>query len=75
MYIYESHMGGLYVSDEYLDYDVLYCDSCGDSDFNIGYAETKEEAYNILKSNYFEEEYGWAYDEEHIQEILSNFEQ
>ena len=31
-YIYESHMGGLYCSDEELDYESLYCDSCGDSD-------------------------------------------
>ena len=46
MYIYEGHMGGLYTSDEPLDYEDLYCDQCGDSDWLIGYAETKEEAWN-----------------------------
>lgn len=44
MYIYESHMGGLYTSDEPLDYEYLYCEECGDSDSLIGYADTKEEA-------------------------------
>lgn len=30
--IYESHLGGLYVTDKYLDHDILHCDQCGDSD-------------------------------------------
>ena len=51
MYIYESHMGGLYTSDEPLDYEDLYCEECGDSDWLIGYAETREEAWNLLKSD------------------------
>ena len=33
MYIYECHMGGLYTSDEPLDYEDLYCEECGDSDW------------------------------------------
>ena len=37
MYIYESHLGGLYTSDEALDYDYLYCEECGDSDTEVGY--------------------------------------
>ena len=49
MYIYESHMGGLYTLDEPLDYEDLYCEECGDSDWLIGYAETREEAWNLLK--------------------------
>lgn len=32
IYIYESHLGGLYVETEELDYDMLYCEECGDSD-------------------------------------------
>ncbi len=30
--IYESHLGGLYVTDKYLSHDCLYCEQCGDSD-------------------------------------------
>lgn len=32
IYIYESHLGGLYVENEALDYDLLCCEECGDSD-------------------------------------------
>ena len=49
MYIYEGHMGSLYVSDYILDYDDLYCEECGDSDWFIGQAETKEEAWELLR--------------------------
>ena len=51
MYIYESHMGGLYTSDEPLDYEDLYCEECGDSDWLIGYAETRQDAWNLLKDD------------------------
>lgn len=50
MYIYESHMGGLYTLDEQADFDFLYCEECGDSDWEIGYAETREEAWALLES-------------------------
>lgn len=44
-------MGGLYTSDDLLGYDELYCEQCGDSDWLIGYAETKEEAWRLLKDD------------------------
>lgn len=36
IYIYESHLGGYHASDEPLDYDVLYCEECGDADTLVG---------------------------------------
>ena len=57
MYIYEGHLGSLYVSDYEFDYDDLYCEQCGDSDWLIGQAETREEAWNLL------EEYVDTFDE------------
>lgn len=51
MYIYEGHLGGLYTTEEPLEYEDLYCEECGDSDTLIGYAETKEEAWNVLKED------------------------
>ena len=42
MYIYEDHMGGLYTSDRELSYDEVHCETCGDTDWLIGYAETKD---------------------------------
>ena len=45
MYYYIDHLyGRLYSSYEELTYDDLYCDECGDSDDELGYFETEEEA-------------------------------
>lgn len=52
MYIYESHLGrGLYTSYDYLDYDDLYCETCGDSDQFVGKADTRAEAWELLKGD------------------------
>ena len=51
MYIYENHMGGLYTSEEPLDYEDLYCEQCGDSDSLIGFAKTRKEAWRLLKDH------------------------
>ena len=70
MYIYESHMGGLYTSDEPLDYEDLYCEECGDSDRLIGYAETREDAWNLLKDDTdIDGSGGWEYD--YIHEFIN----
>lgn len=74
MYIYESHMGGLFVSDEVLSYEQTYCETCGDSDFLLGYAETREEAWELLKDNTnINGSGGWDYD--YIQKFLKNWEE
>ena len=63
IYIYEGHMGSLYTSDELLDYDDLYCEHCGDSDWLVGYAETKEDAWALLKDDTdINGSGGWDYD-------------
>ena len=73
MYIYESHMGGLFVSDDELDYEQTYCEICGDSDWLIGYAETREEAWNLLKDDTnIKGSGGWNYD--YVQGFLKNWE-
>ena len=70
MYIYESHMGGLYTSDEPLDYEDLYCEECGDSDQLIGYAETREDVWNLFKDDTdINVSGGWDYD--YIQEFIN----
>ena len=47
-YVYESHLGGYYTSDELLDSDWLYCKQCGDSDWCYGWYDTFKE---FLESN------------------------
>lgn len=72
MYIYESHMGGLYTSDYPLDYEQTYCETCGDSDWLIGYAETREEAWQLLKNDTnIDCSGGWDYD--YIQDFLNEW--
>lgn len=73
MYIYESHMGGLFVSDEVLSYEQTYCETCGDSDYLIGYAETREEALELLKDNTNINGFGCNFD--YILEFLKNWEE
>lgn len=63
MYIYEGHLGSLYASDEYLDYDDLYCEQCGDSDWLIGCAATRAEAWELLSDKTdIDGSGGWSYD-------------
>ena len=70
MYIYESHLGSLYTSIYELDYDELYCEQCGDSDWLIGYAITKEEAWDLLKNDVdINGSGGWDYD--YVQNFIN----
>lgn len=70
MYIYEGHMGSLYTSDTYLDYKDLYCEQCGDSDWYIGYATTRAEAWELLKDKIdIDGSGGWDY--EYVQEFIN----
>lgn len=73
MYIYEHHMGSLYTSDTYLDYDDLYCEQCGDSDWLVGNADTGETAWDLLKyDTNINGSGGWDYD--YVREfILENW--
>ena len=48
MYIYESHMGWYYWLEE--EAQNTYCDSCGDSDFLLGYANNAKETVNLIKT-------------------------
>ena len=51
MYLYESHMGGLYSTQEEQEFEDLYCEQCGDSDWFIGEYETLGEYWNLIKED------------------------
>ena len=53
VYVYESHLGGLYTSDDYIPYDELYCEQCGDSDYEIGSFDTFEEFLRYYADNIY----------------------
>ena len=64
LYLYESHMGGLYWSENDYSYDALYCDTCSDSDTKLGCASSYEEASNLVREN------GEFYTGEHLVETV-----
>lgn len=66
IYIYASHMGGYYTTDEPLEDDALYCEECNDSDYLVGTAETDEEAERLMRK----EETGFLSDEDRIDAAL-----
>lgn len=47
-WLYESHLGGFYLTNEELPYDALYCEQCGDSDTPYGEMNSFQEAWNSL---------------------------
>lgn len=50
-YLYESHLGGLYISDIQLDRNALYCEQCGDYDWLIGQFETIKDFWSLIKDD------------------------
>ena len=63
-YLYESHLGGLYTSDDYIDIDELHCEECGDSDWLLGQFDSIEEFWNLIEDqvdicgeSYYQENY------------------
>ena len=73
MEVYESHLGGIYFSEDVLDWDELYCDECGDSDTYLGHADTWEEAISMLKWE-GEEDDEFRYDQEYLNDLKIEFE-
>ena len=70
MYIYEGHLGSLFATDDEL-FDTR-CEMCGDSDWLLGYAETREEAWEILKDiTNIDGSGGW--DLEYVEEFLDEY--
>ena len=69
VFIRKSHGGGLYVSDEDLEYDFLYCETCGDSDRWMGEFETEGELKGLLLENDCLEYYSPVY----IQSFVSGW--
>ena len=61
MYFYSSHMGGIYTSKELVDAADLYCETCGDSDWLIGEADTFAKAFRLLRSDSFTMHYDLGY--------------
>lgn len=56
MHLYESHMGGYYVEEEYNQGFLETCPSCGDYDMYVGEYDTMEEVALVMyKENIIDE--------------------
>lgn len=54
-YMYESHMGGFYLTSEPMD--DTYCEQCGDSDMPLGMVATREDALALIDTEIYNEAY------------------
>lgn len=69
VYVYENHLGGLYTSDDYIPFDELYCEQCGDSDWEIGAFDTFEDFLKSYADNIYVDDDDEGYS---IDFVMSN---
>lgn len=60
MWVYEGHLGGLYCTDEQVPDDYLYCEQCGDYDWEIGHFNTFAEFVAAYANNLAVDEKPWG---------------
>ena len=71
MYLYEGHLGSLYLTDEKRDFKDLYCDQCGDSDWELGEVFSWLDVINAIGIDDIQVDYGdggWARD--YVYEVM-----
>lgn len=83
-YLYQSHLGNLFWNDNKIDDEYLYCEECGDYDEYLGEASNTEEAKALIdkvshlyrddKDADEEDKEFCQYTDEHIKELLEEFE-
>lgn len=49
IYLYKNHLGGFYAKPYLLSWQECHCTECGENDYLLGTAETKEEARKVLE--------------------------
>lgn len=77
VYVYESHLGGIYTSDTILNPEV--CETCGDCDWFLGEASSFEELKELVTDRDYNEdgsiEDEWCgYSYQHLIEVWSEVE-
>lgn len=72
MYVYESHLGGLYTSDWPLEHEFLYCEQCGDYDWEYGPYDSVIEFIEDFSDDICVVGYEGGYGIDYIQEICED---
>lgn len=70
MFIYEGHLGKLFVSEKQIPEENLFCKVCGDFDWEIGEANNRKEAWKLLKND-VEVNGSGGYDKKYIQNFIN----
>lgn len=70
MYLYESHLGGLYLSEEPIPYKDRRCEECGDSDWELGQVET----FDDVLARITDDDGFVPYTDEYLAEIKAELE-
>lgn len=77
MYLYESHLGSLYLTDYEKSFEDLHCEQCGDSDRFIDTCESSKEAlYVLFEDINIENDDEWDFgiwDLKYVLKVLSVF--
>lgn len=63
-YLYESHLGGVYWTDEEESFEERYCETCGDYNQSMGTFETEEELREMIEGDY---------DSEYVDDVIDGF--
>ena len=67
-YVYASHMGGLYTTEEEQSHEDLYCDTCADSDQFVGQISNKQDV-----ADFFAGLEDW-YDKDYVKKLQAEWE-
>ena len=72
MYVYESHLGGLYTSDWPLEHEFRYCEQCGDCDWEYGPYDSVTEFIEDFADDICIVDHEGGYGIDYIQEICED---
>lgn len=73
MYVYENHLGGIYLEKEPLPFEYLYCEQCGDSDWMLGEVNTWDELLELLTEDDEDEGHWLPYSMEYLEQFREEF--
>lgn len=72
MFLYESHLGGIYAKDYEQDFEELYCEQCGDCDWEIGEFNSAIKVLEYMADDISVNGSG-GYDLNHVLNVLKCF--
>lgn len=72
VWVYESHLGGLFATSNQLTVDECYCEQCGDYDWEVGCFESMADFIAVYADNIAVSRYDGGYDIDFINYAIGN---